>query len=288
MGATMEQNWVDSYARAWLRWGGVGALLALLALPACGDDDAETPPASGCVTGQAVQCSCDNGTIGVQLCGRDGVFGGCFCTGPLGSGGTSSGSTGDPGSTPDAGASGSGAAGEAGGSGKAGGAGASGSGTAGAAGSAGSAGKGGSGNAGSSGSGNAGSSGSGNAGSGGSGNAGSGGSGGFGGSGSTVGTAYARCNTSGLCRDGLLCVDTMQGGGNSIGYCAPECTTRDDGTTTECPQPATGDVEAFCVPVANLCVLGPCGGEVNCPRGMMCSGNGPGSGNTSSCHYTTR
>src|SRR5262245_35418630 len=90
MGRTVEQDMVRKNARVVAprrRFGAArhrGSALswtcaALLALAACSDDDAGGTETSGCVTGQAVLCECQNGSNGVQLCGRDGVFGGCFC-----------------------------------------------------------------------------------------------------------------------------------------------------------------------------------------------------------------
>jgi hypothetical protein len=269
MGATAKQQFV------WM-----GAVLC--ALTGCGDD-AVTSDASGCVVGQAIVCACDNGTNGAQLCGRDGRFGGCFCTGPAPS--VDSGIVGQPArdAGPKAGNSGAagggmpgtGAAGSTGAAGAAG-AGRGGSG-AGSGGAAGGVSKGGSGGSGSAGKGGAG---------------GSGGSGGgsSGGTGGTLSSAYTRCTSGDLCPDGSLCLDPNQGGGNTLGYCAPECETNADGTVSDCPQPTSGNVDAFCLPFANLCVLDSCDGdEARCPRGMTCSDGNSGPGNQQpSCIFSPR
>ncbi|HMI93627.1 MAG TPA: hypothetical protein VK509_19775 [Polyangiales bacterium] len=257
---------------------------ALCALAGCGDD-AVTSEAGACVVGQAVICACDNGSNGAQLCGRDGMFGGCFCTGPVapldssvaGESGNDAGSTG----------AGSGGSASAGNSGKAGSgasgngsAGAAGSGASGAAGATGVGGRGGSGGTGAAG-GGAGSTVAGKGGAGGSGGGGSGGTG-------VLDAPYARCNSAGLCSDGALCVDGDQAG-KDVGYCAPKCKTRSDGTVSECPQPSSGDVDAFCVPFADLCLLDSCSNDAHCPRGMTCTGSNPGPGNQQpSCVYPAR
>jgi hypothetical protein len=100
-----------------------------------------------------------------------------------------------------------------------------------------------------------------------------------------MGTAYGRCTPDRLCNDGLLCVSTNQGG-NTEGYCAPGCKTLDDGSTTDCPQPTSGDVVAVCVSFAELCALTPCG-EAMCPKGMTCVGRS-GQGSQGTCQYPAR
>jgi hypothetical protein len=67
------------------------------------------------------------------------------------------------------------------------------------------------------------------------------------------------------------------GGANEIGYCAPRCESNDE-DGGDCPQPGSGDVDAVCIPIANLCLLDECSEDVRCPRGMMCSRVSSGSG----------
>ncbi len=246
---------------SWI-WVALLALLTLLTVPACGND-APTSEAGACVVGQAVVCACDNGTRGAQLCGRDGVYGGCFCMGPApvdgGAAGKPAGGTGGS----------SGAAGSGGGKAGSGAGGSSGAtGTAGAT----NAGKGGAGGA---------------AGSGAAGKGGAGGSAGSGGAGAGgAGTMpYSRCNTASLCADGSLCAGVNAGGANEIGYCAPRCESNDE-DGGDCPEPGSGDVNAVCIPIANLCLLDECSEDVRCPRGMMCSRVSSGSGSQQwSCVY---
>jgi hypothetical protein len=243
---------------------------ALLALAACSDDMPASETGS-CVVGQAVVCACDNGTRGAQLCGRDGVYGGCFCMGPApafdgGAAGTPA--SGTAGSSAGAGS----AAGSSGGKADSG-AGGRGGNSAGGGGSAGKAG----------GSGAAGATGSGGAGRGGTGGTGGTSGAGSGGAGTTP---YSRCNTGSLCADGSLCANLDQGSINEVGYCAPRCEASDEQEVGECPQPDSGQVEALCIPIANLCLLDECSDDARCPRGMMCSrtSSGPGS-QQSSCVY---
>lgn len=290
-----------------------GGALILFAFAACGHDSKLDQPANACVEGQTASCSCKDGSSGFQRCAKDGVYSVCQCIGAapasggsdmstpdagdssVGSGGTqSSGAGGGSGAAP--GTAGTGIPTPTAGSGAGRPPGTAGSGAdAGQSGSAGSAGT----TAGSSGS--AGSA-SGSGGIGGFGAFGGlGGFGAFGGFGGTSGaggsatagtgskpmpgSAYGRCTPDRLCNDGLLCVSTNQGG-NTEGYCAPGCMTRDDGSTTECPQPTSGDVSAVCVSFAELCALTPCG-EASCPRGMVCVGrNGQASQGT--CQYPAR
>lgn len=273
----------------------------LFAFVACGHDSALDQPANACVKGQTASCACKNGSASYQLCKPDGVYGACECDGAAdsssstspdagsstasggtqsnagtqgnagGASGTSAGTAGSPVPTPRAGAGAGGAGGSAGANAGRGGSGGSAGSVGGSGGSAGSV-----------------------AGSGGSaGSAGSAGNGaGTGGIASEPGvplpgTAFGRCLADNLCDDGSVCATTTQST-NVEGYCAPECVTHDDGTTSACPQPTSGGVSAVCLSFASLCVLTPCG-ENACPHGMQCIGrNSMGQGQQGSCQYPVR
>jgi hypothetical protein len=91
------------------------ALATVSLLAACGSSN---PPGNRCVPGVSAACTCSNGNTGAQICGDDGKFGACSCTGGTGSGGSSGsgGTTGGGGATGSGGRGGGGGAGGGGGS----------------------------------------------------------------------------------------------------------------------------------------------------------------------------
>lgn len=54
---------------------GAGLLAGIVLLVGCGEDG------STCEVGQSIACACTDGRMGAQVCGSDGRFGECECTG---------------------------------------------------------------------------------------------------------------------------------------------------------------------------------------------------------------
>src|SRR5262245_23857159 len=52
--------------------------LGLLVLGGCGFEP-DAAESSGCVSGQSIGCTCDDGTASFQRCGDDGAYEACVC-----------------------------------------------------------------------------------------------------------------------------------------------------------------------------------------------------------------
>lgn len=74
-------------------------LLALALLAACGGTQTLETAQGPCVEGQSARCDCDDGSVGVRLCGRDSRYGACDCPAGAGASGTTGGANPTAGTT---------------------------------------------------------------------------------------------------------------------------------------------------------------------------------------------
>lgn len=88
-------------------------LVGVLILAAVGCSSGSSSTNNTCVAGASAQCTCANGKTGAQVCGSDGTYGQCSCTGSAGTGG----GTGNGGTTGSGGATSGGTGGHSGGTG---------------------------------------------------------------------------------------------------------------------------------------------------------------------------